>query len=132
VRGFNPAILQDRGLDAALSAVVARSPIPVRLDVDVSPRPPSTVESTAYFVVAEALTNVAKHSGATQARVSIARRGDRLAIDVTDNGTGGADSSRGTGLHGLTDRVHALGGWMQVLSPVGGPTTVLVELPCAS
>ncbi|MEO5842113.1 MAG: sensor domain-containing protein [Acidimicrobiales bacterium] len=131
VRGFNPAILQDRGLDAALSAVVARSPIPVRLDVDVSPRPASTVESTAYFVVAEALTNVAKHAHATEARISIARRGDRLAIDVTDNGTGGADQSRGTGLYGLTERVHALGGWMQVLSPVGGPTSVLVELPCA-
>jgi signal transduction histidine kinase len=132
VRGFNPAILQDRGLDAALSAVVARSPIPVRLDVDVWPRPAATVESTAYFVVAEALTNVAKHANATEARVSIARRGDRLAIDVTDNGTGGADESRGTGLHGLSERVHALGGWMQVLSPAGGPTSVLVELPCAS
>ena len=132
VRGFNPAILQDRGLDAALSAVVARSPIPVRLDVDVSPRPAATVESTAYFVVAEALTNVAKHAHATEARVSIARRGDRLAIDVTDNGTGGADASRGTGLNGLSERVHSLGGWMQVLSPAGGPTTVLVELPCAS
>lgn len=132
VRGFNPAILQDRGLDAALSAVVARSPIPVRLDVDVSPRPAATVESTAYFVVAEALTNVAKHANATEARVSIARHGDRLAIDVTDNGTGGADETRGTGLHGLSERVNGLGGWMKVLSPAGGPTSVLVELPCAS
>ena len=132
VRGFNPAILQDRGLDAALSSVIARSPVPVRLDVDVSPRPAATVESTAYFVVTEALTNVAKHAHATEARVSIARRGDRLAIDVTDNGTGGADAARGTGLNGLSERVHALGGWMQVLSPTGGPTSVLVELPCAS
>lgn len=132
VRGFHPAILQDRGLDAALSAVVARSPVPVRLDVDVSPRPAATVESTAYFIVAEALTNVAKHANATQARVSIARHGDRLAIDVTDNGTGGADPALGTGLRGLSERVHALGGWMQVLSPAGGPTSVLVELPCAS
>ena len=132
VRGFNPAILQDRGLDAALSSVVARSPVPVRLDVDVAPRPAATVESTAYFVVTEALTNVAKHAHATEARVSIARRGDRLAIDVTDNGTGGADAARGTGLNGLSERVHTLGGWMQVLSPAGGPTSVLVELPCAS
>jgi signal transduction histidine kinase len=132
VRGFNPAILHDRGLDAALSAVVARAPIPVQLDVDVTPRPAATVESTAYFVVAEALTNVAKHAGATHASVTIARRGDRLVVDVTDNGTGGADAARGTGLSGLAERVNALGGWMQVLSPVGGPTTVLVELPCAS
>jgi signal transduction histidine kinase len=132
VRGFHPAILEDRGLDAALSAVVARSPIPVQLDVDVNPRPPASVESTAYFVVTEALTNVAKHSGATNARVSIARRGDRLAIDVSDNGDGGADASRGTGLQGLEDRVRGLGGWMQVLSPTGGPTSVLVELPCGS
>ena len=132
VRGFNPAILHDRGLDAALSAVVARAPIPVHLDVDVSPRPAATVESTAYFVVAEALTNVAKHANATQARVTIVRRGERLVVDVSDNGTGGANAGLGTGLAGLGERVNALGGWMQVLSPVGGPTTVLVELPCAS
>jgi signal transduction histidine kinase len=132
VRGFNPAILHDRGLDAALSAVIARAPIPVRLDVDVSPRPAATVESTAYFIVTEALTNVAKHSQASDARVTIARRGDKLVIDVTDNGTGGADPARGTGLRGLAERVQALGGWMQVLSPAGGPTSVLVELPCAS
>jgi signal transduction histidine kinase len=106
--------------------------VPVRLDIDVSPRPAATIESTAYFIVTEALTNVAKHANATEARVSIARRGDRLAIDVTDNGTGGADATRGTGLDGLSERVHALGGWMQVLSPAGGPTSVLVELPCAS
>jgi signal transduction histidine kinase len=132
VRGFNPAILHDRGLDAALSAVVARAPIPVQLDVDVTPRPAATVESTAYFIVAEALTNVTKHADATAARVTITRRGDKLVIEVTDNGTGGADATRGTGLRGLAERVDALGGWMQVLSPAGGPTSVLVELPCAS
>jgi signal transduction histidine kinase len=132
VRGFNPAILHDRGLDAALSAVVARAPIPVQLDVDVAPRPAATVESTAYFIVAEALTNVTKHADATAARVTITRRGDKLVIEVTDNGTGGADATRGTGLRGLAERVDALGGWMQVLSPAGGPTSVLVELPCAS
>jgi signal transduction histidine kinase len=132
VRGFHPAILEDRGLDAALSAVVARGPVPIDLHVDITQRAPSTVESAAYYVVVEALTNVAKHSGATKASVSIARRGDRLAIDVTDDGRGGADAAGGTGLHGLEDRVQGLGGWMQVLSPPGGPTTVLVELPCAS
>ena len=132
MRGFHPAILEDRGLDAALSAVVARCPVPVQLDVDVNPRPPASVESAAYFVVTEALTNVAKHSGATAARVSMARRGDRLAIDVSDNGHGGADATGGSGLRGLEERVRGLGGWMQVLSPVGGPTSILVELPCGS
>jgi signal transduction histidine kinase len=104
----------------------------VQLDVDVSPRPSASVESAAYYIVTEALTNVAKHSGASAARVGIVRRGDRLVIDVSDNGRGGADSAHGTGLRGLEERVHALGGWMSVLSPAGGPTTVLVELPCAS
>jgi signal transduction histidine kinase len=132
VRGFHPAILEDRGLDAALSSVVARCPVPVELDVDVAERPPPTVESAAYYVVSEALTNIAKHADATSARVSIARRGDRLAIDVSDNGRGGADAARGTGLQGLSERVQGLGGWMTVMSPAGGPTSVLVELPCAS
>jgi signal transduction histidine kinase len=132
VRGFQPAILEDRGLDAALSAIVARAPVPVDLHVEVSQRPPATVESAAYYVVVEALTNIAKHSNATKAAVTIARRGDRLAIDVTDDGVGGADVAKGTGLAGLEERVRALGGWVQVLSPAGGPTTILVELPCAS
>jgi signal transduction histidine kinase len=132
VRGFHPAILEDRGLDAALSAVVARAAVPVTLRVDVRDRPPAAVESTAYFVVVETLTNVAKHAHATKAAVSIERRGDRLAIDVTDDGEGGAAAANGSGLHGLEERVHALGGWMQVLSPAGGPTSVLVELPCGS
>jgi signal transduction histidine kinase len=132
VRGFHPAILEDRGLDAALSAVVARCPVPVRLDVDVPVRPSSTVESAAYYVVAEALTNVAKHASATSARVSIVRRGDRLVLDISDDGVGGADAMLGTGLAGLAERVRGLGGWMRVLSPVGGPTSVMVELPCGS
>jgi signal transduction histidine kinase len=129
VRGFHPAILEDRGLDAALSAVVARCPVPVQLDVDVATRPSASVESAAYYIVTEALTNVAKHSGATSARVTIARRGERLVIDVSDNGRGGADGANGTGLRGLAERVQSLGGWMSLMSPVGGPTSVLVELP---
>jgi signal transduction histidine kinase len=132
VRGFHPAILEDRGLDAALSAIVARSPVPIDLKIDVTQRPSATVESAAYYVVVESLANVAKHSGATKASVSIARRGDRVAIDVTDNGVGGADVSKGTGLHGLEDRVRGMGGWIHVISPAGGPTSVMVELPCAS
>jgi signal transduction histidine kinase len=132
VRGIHPAILTDRGLDAALSSVVARSPVPVTLHVDVAQRPPAAVESTAYFVVNEALANVAKHSHATKASVAIVRQGDRLVTEISDNGVGGADPERGSGLHGLADRVAALGGRMHVLSPAGGPTTVIVELPCAS
>jgi signal transduction histidine kinase len=132
VRGFHPAILEDRGLDAALSALVARSPVPVALDVDVRERPSAAVESTAYFVVAEALTNVAKHARATKAGVAIARHGDRLVVEVTDDGVGGADPAAGTGLRGLAERVAAVDGWMRVLSPAGGPTSILVEIPCGS
>jgi signal transduction histidine kinase len=132
VRGIHPVILEDRGLDAALSAVVARAPVPVQLDVRVDPRPSPAIESAAYFVVNEALTNVARHSNATRAWVSIARAGDRLVVEVRDDGVGGADASEGTGLQGLRDRVTGLGGNMHVISPEGGPTTISVELPCGS
>jgi signal transduction histidine kinase len=132
VRGIHPVILEDRGLDAALSAVVARSPVPVALDVKVDQRPPPAVESAAYFVVNEALTNVARHAMATRAPVSSARAGDRLVVEVRDDGVGGADATNGTGLQGLRDRVAGLGGSMYVISPAGGPTTISVELPCAS
>lgn len=132
VRGINPFILQDRGLDAALSAVVARSPVPVDLEIRLPDRPPTAVESAAYFVVAEALTNVARHADATRAHVAVARSGNRVVVEVRDDGRGGADASLGTGLQGLRDRVTALGGTMYVLSPVGGPTTIMVELPCES
>ena len=132
VRGIHPVILEDRGLDAALSAVVARAPVPVTLKVDVKARPSPAVESTAYFVVAEALTNVARHAQASRASVEIARRGDRLVVEVRDDGVGGARAGPGSGLAGLQDRVTSLGGWMQVVSPSGGPTTLLVEVPCGS
>jgi len=132
VRGIHPVILEDRGLDAALSAVVARSPIPVTLDVQLRSRPPAPVESTAYFVVSEALANVAKHANATRAKVSIAQAGDRLVVEIHDNGQGGADPATGSGLRGLRDRVEGMGGSIYVISPTGGPTTVSVELPCAS
>jgi signal transduction histidine kinase len=130
VRGIHPVILEDRGLDAALSAVVARSPVPVSLQIDVAPRPSALVESMAYFVVAEALTNVARHSEATEAHVTILRAGDRLVVEVRDNGIGGATADNGTGLAGLRGRVAALDGTMDVISPSGGPTTLLVEVPC--
>jgi signal transduction histidine kinase len=132
VRGIHPVILEDRGLDAALSAVVARAPVPVTLAVDLAERPSAVAESTAYFVVNEALTNVARHASATRADVGVARSGDRLVIEVRDDGVGGADASKGTGLQGLRDRVAAVGGTMHVISPDGGPTTVSVEVPCGS
>ena len=132
VRGIHPVILEDRGLDAALSAVVARSPFPVTLDVNVAERPPPAVESTAYFVVSEALTNVARHAEATRAVVTIVRAGDRLVVEVRDDGQGGAVVGQGTGLTGLRDRITALGGAMHVVSPPGGPTTLLAEIPCGS
>ena len=132
VRGIHPVILEDRGLDAALSAVVARCPVPVTLQVDLPRRPPAAVESAAYFVVSEALTNVASHSQATSAHVAIAPRGSRLLIEIRDDGIGGADAARGSGLAGLRERVEGMGGTIDVLSPPGGPTTLTVELPCAS
>lgn len=134
VRGIHPVILEDRGLDAALSAVVARAPLPVALEVDVDPRPSPEVESAAYFVVSEALTNVARHSGATNAAVSLVRVGDTLVVEVRDNGSGGADRSAdagdGTGLAGLRERAASLGGSIHLDSPVGGPTILRTVLPC--
>ena len=132
VRGFHPAILEDRGLDAALSSVVARCPVPVTLTVDVPKRPSAPVESTIYFVVTEALANVAKHARASRAKVAISARGDRLVVEVSDDGIGGARIAPGNGLAGLAERVAAVGGRTQVVSPVGGPTSVFVEVPCAS
>jgi signal transduction histidine kinase len=132
VRGFHPAILEDRGLDAALSSVVARCPVPVALAVDVPKRPPAPIESTIYFIVTETLANVAKHSRATRASVSITRRADKLVVEVADNGAGGARTVPGSGLAGLAERVSAVDGRMHVVSPAGGPTSVIVEIPCAS
>lgn len=132
-RGIHPAVLSDRGLDAALSGLVARAPIPVGLTVSVGERRlPDPVEGAAYYVVAEALTNIAKHSQATRASVTLARQGDRLVISVTDDGVGGANARPGGGLAGLGDRVRSLGGFLHLSSPVGGPTNLLVELSCAA
>jgi signal transduction histidine kinase len=132
VRGIHPVILSDRGLDAALSAVVARSAVPVTLQVTVPERPPPAVESAAYFIVTEALTNVARHSRATTATVTIERAGDRLVVEARDDGVGGAVIDGGSGLRGLRDRITALGGTFHILSPDGGPTSLIAELPCGS
>jgi len=128
-RGIHPPVLTDRGLDAALSALAARSPVPVEVHVDVPVRPSPTVEAIAYFCVSEALTNVAKHSRATAARVDVRNAAGRLEVHVSDNGVGGADEAGGTGLHGLSDRVRAVDGSIEVTSPPGGPTVIVVSLP---
>jgi signal transduction histidine kinase len=132
VRGVHPAVLTDRGLDAALSALAARSPVPVRLDVDVPQRPNATVEAVAYFVVSEALTNVAKHSHATRATVHVERVGNRLLVAVSDDGRGGAVLAPDSGLSGLRDRVQAVDGTFHLQSSPDGGTTLSVEVPCAS
>jgi signal transduction histidine kinase len=132
VRGIHPAVLSDRGLDAALSALAARSPIPVNVDVQVLGRPPANIEAAAYFVVAEALTNVAKHSNATHASVTVRRTPTELLMNLWDNGRGGAVITPTGGLGGLVDRVQAIDGAVNITSPDGGPTTIEVRIPCAS
>ena len=131
VRGLHPPVLEDRGLDAALSGVAARMPIPVRLTVNVPRRPPPTIEAVAYFVVSEGLTNITKHARASQADVFVQQDGDRLHIIVTDDGVGGADPARGTGLAGLARRAESVDGTLEIASPPGGPTLLTVDLPCA-
>ena len=131
IRGLHPAVLQDRGLDAALSGVAARMPVPVRLTVDLPRRPPPVIEAVAYFVVSESLTNVAKHAQASQAEVFVQRIGDRLHVIISDDGVGGADPARGTGLVGLAKRASSVDGTFEIASPPGGPTLITVDLPCA-
>jgi signal transduction histidine kinase len=130
-RGLHPPVLTDRGLDAALSAIAARSPVPVEVMVDLPVRPPMAVESTLYFAVAEALTNVAKHSGASQAVVTVRHVGNVVLTEVSDNGRGGADPTAraGSGLRGIIDRLSGIDGRLHVTSPPGGPTVLTIEVP---
>ena len=130
VRGIHPAVLTDRGLDAAISAIAGRSPIPITVDISLKERLPEEVEGTAYFVVVEGLTNVAKHSGATSASVAIRRQRGWLRLVISDNGRGGADPEKGSGLRGLRDRIQALDGTFALQSPPGKGTTLMVEIPC--
>jgi signal transduction histidine kinase len=130
IRGLHPAVLEDRGLDAALSGITARMPIPVRLDVDLPRRPAPVIEAVAYFVVSEGLANIVKHSEATEAAVFVQRAGNRLHVIVTDDGVGGADPARGTGLAGLARRAASVDGTFEIDSPPGGPTLLTVDLPC--
>lgn len=131
VRGVHPPVLSDRGLDAALSGLAALCPVPVDVEVDVPRRPKPAVEAAAYFVVAEALANVAKHSRATHARVVVEAHGfpGTLSVVITDDGAGEADPE-GAGLSGLADRVMGIDGRLTVESPPGGPTIIAAELPC--
>jgi signal transduction histidine kinase len=136
VRGLHPAVLEARGLDAAVSGIAARAPLPVRLRVDLPVRSAPTVEAVAYFVVSEALTNVVKHAGAGRADIELSARGGVLRITVSDDGRGGAEpdggppSGSGSGLSGLRRRVASVDGRFSLSSPVGGPTVITVELPC--
>ncbi|MEU4229823.1 sensor histidine kinase [Nonomuraea sp. NPDC026600] len=130
VRGLHPAVLNDQGLDAALSGIAARAPIPVRLRVDIGLRTSPTIEAVAFFIVSEALTNIAKHAAATRAQVSVARERDRLSLLIFDDGCGGATLDGGTGLRGLVQRIHSVDGTLRLSSPLGGPTTIEVDLPC--
>ncbi|WP_405147097.1 sensor histidine kinase [Sphaerisporangium sp. NBC_01403] len=131
VRGLHPAVLSDEGLDAALSGLAARAPLPVRLRVEVPERASPTIEAVAFFVISEALANVAKHARASAAEVTARREGDMLLLEVTDDGRGGAEPDAGTGLRGLSQRVGSVDGRLSIDSPPGGPTTISVELPCA-
>ncbi|WP_160050286.1 MULTISPECIES: histidine kinase [unclassified Nocardiopsis] len=132
IRGIYPPILADRGLAGALAALTARTTPPTRLDVGELGALPVAVETAAYFVVAESVTNAARHSGAERIGVLLERVGDVLRVRVEDDGSGGVDEERGSGVRGLRRRVAALDGTVRVDSPAGGPTVILVELPCAS
>jgi signal transduction histidine kinase len=130
-RGISPPVLADRGLAAALDGLGRRSAIPVTVDAQIDRRPPPVVETAAYFVAAEALTNAAKHTGGAAARVRAVEENDVLIVEVSDSGRGGANPDGG-GLTGLRHRVEALDGRLTVTSPVGGGTVVRAELPCGS
>ncbi|MFE0640829.1 sensor histidine kinase [Streptomyces sp. NPDC058877] len=131
-RGIHPAVLTDRGLDAALSAVASRCTVPVKVTVDLSERPAEAIEGIAYFTVSELLQNVSKHARARSASVEAWRSKDRLLLQVRDDGAGGARFDGGTGLAGLAERLGAVDGLLVLDSPAGGPTTVTAELPWRS
>jgi signal transduction histidine kinase len=130
-RGLHPAVLSDRGLEPAIKSLMQRASVPVELTFDVAERPSPAVEAAAYYVIAESLTNVAKYARASHANVEVRALGDRLLIAVTDDGVGGADTSGGSGLLGLQDRVAALGGRLHIESPPGRGTSVRADVPVA-
>jgi signal transduction histidine kinase len=129
-QGLHPAVVSNHGLAVAVETLAARAPVPVRLEVEVDGRMAEPIEVAAYYVVCESLANVGKHARATSASVSVARRDGQVVVEVVDDGVGGADTERGTGLRGLADRVEALGGRLRVWTPLGGGTRVRADLPC--
>jgi signal transduction histidine kinase len=131
-RGIHPTILTEAGLGPALRALARRSDIPVDVDVRLDERLPAPIEAAAYYIASEALTNVAKHAHANVVRLIAARDGAALTLEVRDDGNGGVDPERGSGILGLTDRVEALGGTISIASPTGHGTRIAVELPIAT
>jgi signal transduction histidine kinase len=129
-RGIHPAVLTERGLGPALDALASKAPVPVAIDTDGAGRLPAPVATAAYFAVSEALANVAKYAQATEATVAVRRAGGCVTVEITDDGIGGADPARGSGLLGLADRVAALDGTLSLESPPGGGTRLQIELPC--
>jgi signal transduction histidine kinase len=130
-RGIHPAVLSERGLDSALRALAGRMPVPVELGAMPADPLPTPIEAAAYFVVAEAITNVARYAQASHATVQVSHDYGRVVVEVSDDGVGGAAASAGSGLHGLADRVAALDGELEIASPPGGGTRLRVRLPCA-
>ena len=128
-RGIHPAVLTDRGLDAALSEVVTRSTVPVHLSVELAARPSAVIESAAYFTVCELINNINNHSSATNAWVTVRGNAETLSIDVSDDGVGGVDTALGTGISGLQQRIESVDGTIEIDSPLGGGTSAAVELP---
>jgi signal transduction histidine kinase len=131
-RGIHPAILTQAGLEPAVRSLVDRAAVPTTLDFAPTSRLPEPVEAAAYFVVSEALTNVAKHAAAGSAVVGLRTENGTLIVEVRDDGRGGADPVKGSGLRGLRDRVEAVGGTLETMSPEGGGTTVRATLPAAA
>jgi signal transduction histidine kinase len=129
-RGLHPAVLSDRGLRPALEALAGRAPLDVDLVESLEDRLPAPVESASYFVVAEALTNIARYADASHASVSVKRADGAVTVEVRDDGSGGADPASGSGLRGLADRVAALDGRLEVVSPPGAGTLVRAVIPC--
>jgi signal transduction histidine kinase len=129
-RGLHPAVVSGHGLAVALEQLAARAPVPVELRVEIDERLPEPLELAAYYVVAESLANVAKHAQAKTVRVDVIEEQDELVLEIVDDGVGGADSERGSGLRGLADRVEALNGRLRVWTPRGGGTRVKAEIPC--
>jgi signal transduction histidine kinase len=129
-RGLHPAVLSGHGLAVAVESLAARSTVPVTLHIGLDHRLPETVEVAAYYVISESLANIGKHAGATSARVDLTYADGTLVVEVVDDGVGGADADRGTGLRGLADRVEATGGRLRVWTPRGAGTRVRAELPC--